>query len=127
MNKIAFAVLVLALGVFAWWQLRPAQQSQDRLVETWIKGRGVGQQLKLFASGRYESAEFCDVCPPASNVGSWRVTGTALVLTPDNGRQVTLNRVSFRGCRALAVEGVPAPRLPTDVFFPASESCSNAL
>jgi hypothetical protein len=126
MKRIAFVVFLLAVAGAAWWWLRPARQAVEP-VETWTKGRGAGQEVRLFASGRYESSAFCDVCPPAAKTGTWRETATGLVLAPAGGRPVTLNKVIFRGCRALVAERAPAPRLPTDVFFPASESCGNAL
>jgi hypothetical protein len=126
MKKIALVVFLLAAAAVALWHQPPIGGSADAL-ETWVKGRGAGHEIKLLRSGRYESSAFCDICAASAKVGRWRRSGSELVLIPQQGGPVTLSLVTFRGCRALVVKGAPAPRFPTEVFFPASESCGDAL
>ena len=127
MRRIALIVFLIAISALGVWSLQPAQAPQGKVAYTLVRGRGAGHLVKLFASGRYERGAFCDVCPEHLEVGLWRETGTGYVLTPAGGQRVTLERVTFRGCRGLVVQGDAPPRFPTDVFFPASESCGDAL
>ena len=127
MKFIAIGILLVALSVLGWISWRDGPPKQDLVAETWTQGRGVGRTVKLFTSGRYESSFFCDVCPPNNEAGTWRQTEDGIQLESSEGKPTALRSMTFRGCRALVVEGEPQPRFPGDVFFPESERCGDAL
>ena len=128
MNKLAALaialLLLVALGAGYWLLLRPAPETPSQV---WVKGRGTGQTIRLYPSGRFESSSWCDVCPPDQQVGTWSETQSAVILRTGTDSAIMLNRVTFHGCSALVRADAPQPRFPTDVFFPVGDLCGDAL
>ena len=121
---LIFVTLIAAAVGTAYWMLRPT--SPELPVQVWVKGRGTGETVRLYASGRFESSHWCDVCTPTSQTGTWTESPGAITLRRTSGEIAVLRHIRFRGCRALARKEAPEPRLPTDVFFQASERCGDA-
>ena len=125
MVRIAIAVLgatILVAGIAVWLLQRTAPEEPS---QTWVKGRGAGQTLRLYASGRFELSNWCDVCAPNQQLGTWSSTDSTITLHETPGQSIDLARISFRGCAALASE--THPRFPTDVYFLADDHCGDAL
>ena len=125
MRRLAILVVgaILAAGGAGYLLLQ--RTSPEKPSQVWVKGRGAGETVRLFASGRFERSTWCDVCAPDNQSGTWSSTGSTITLHTKDQQAIVLSHIQFRGCNALASEGLP--RFPTDVFFLDSDSCGDAL
>ena len=121
-STLGLVAIVIGLG---YWLYR--QSASEDSVQIWVKGRGAGQTIRLYPHGNFDSSNWCDICPPDRQHGTWSNTPSSIILHPATGESVTYNRIEFRGCTALSQANADPPKMPTDVFFPADDHCGDAL
>ena len=120
----AIALLLVFIGAGFWLYKRALP---DDTVQVWVKGRGAGQTIHLFPHGNFDSSIWCDICQNKRQHGTWTNTDQSIILHIASGPSITLNKIKFRGCDALARADEPAPKFPTDVYFLLGDSCGDAL